>query len=65
MKIYFYKYTSGILEKSKVLKFKRFQGFWTSTVSMDFSWLYASSSSLLVVIGNILLHVLQLVHFKA
>ena len=43
MKIYFYKYTSGILEKSKVLKFQRFQGFWSSSVGMDFSRLYASS----------------------
>ena len=30
------------LEKSKVLEFQRFQGFWTSTVGMDFGWLYAS-----------------------
>ena len=43
MKIYFYKYTSGILEKSKVLEFQRFQGFWSSSVGMDFSRLYASS----------------------
>ena len=35
-----------ILEKSKVLKFQRFQGFWSSSVGMDFSLLYASSSSL-------------------
>ena len=48
-----------------MLEFQRFQGFWTSTVSMDFSWLYASSSSLFSVIGNILLYVLQLVDFKA
>ena len=34
------------LEKSKVLEFQRFQGFWSSSVSMDFSCLYASSSSL-------------------
>ena len=49
MKIYFYKYTREIFKKSKVLEFQRFQGFWTSTVSMDFSWLYASSLWLLYV----------------
>ena len=43
MKIYFYKYTRENLEKSKVLEFQRFQGFWTSIVGMDFSRLYASS----------------------
>ena len=42
MKIYFYKYTSGIFKKSKVLEFQRFQGFWSSSVGMDFGVLYAS-----------------------
>ena len=48
-----------------MLEFQRFQGFWTSTVGMDFSWLYASSLGCLVYVGNILLYVLQLVDFKA
>ena len=65
MKIYFYKYTRENLEKSKVFEFQRFHGFWTRTVSMDFSCLYASSSSLYCLYGNILLHALQLVDFKA
>ena len=48
-----------------MFEFQRFHGFWTRTVSMDFSCLYASSSSLYCLYGNILLHVLQLVDFKA
>ena len=48
-----------------MLKFQRFHGFWSSIVGMDFGWLYASSLGCIVCYGNILLHVLQLVDFKA
>ena len=48
-----------------MLEFQRFQGFWNGSACMDFGCLYASGLWCCIVCGNILLHMLRLVDFKA